>query len=71
MKNAAVALQCNDAGAPEVVQHLYQIFFRVEVEECYPLRSQVHVERTYIQLLQLTRFSNTKVIQCKLEILDL
>ena len=29
MKSAAVALQCSDAGAPEVVQHLYQIFFRV------------------------------------------
>ena len=28
MKSAAVSLQCSDAGAPEVVQHLYQIFFR-------------------------------------------
>ena len=28
----------------------------------------VHVERTYIWLLQSTGFSNTKVIQCKIEI---
>ena len=28
MKSAAVALQCSGAGAPEVVQHFYQIFFR-------------------------------------------
>ena len=30
--------------------------------------SNVHVERTYIQLLQLTVFSNTRVIQCKVEV---
>ena len=29
MKSAAVALQCSGAGAPEVVQHFYQIFFCV------------------------------------------
>ena len=29
MKSAAVALQCSGAGAPEVVQHFYKIFFRV------------------------------------------
>ena len=29
MKSAVVALQCSGAGAPEVVQHFYQIFFRV------------------------------------------
>ena len=28
-KNVAVALQCSDAGALELVQHLYQIFFRI------------------------------------------
>ena len=36
--------------------------------ECHLPRSQVRVERTYIQLLQLTGSSNTKVIQCKVEI---
>ena len=40
----------------------------LEVGECDLPRSQVHFERTYIQLLQLTGFSNTKVIQCKIEI---
>ena len=40
----------------------------LEVRECDLPRSQVHVERSYIQLLQLTGFSNTKVIQCKVEI---
>ena len=29
MKSAAIAFQCSDAGAREVVQHLYQLFFRV------------------------------------------
>ena len=32
MKSAAVALQCSGAGAPEVVQHFYQIIFRVGVQ---------------------------------------
>ena len=40
----------------------------LEVGEFDLPRSQVHVEGTYIQLLQLTGFSNTKVIQCKIEI---
>ena len=40
----------------------------LEVGEFDLPRSQVHVERTYIQLLQLTRFLNTKVTQCKVEI---
>ena len=40
----------------------------LEVRECDLPRSQVHVETTYIELLQLTGFSNTKVIQCKVEI---
>ena len=40
----------------------------LEVGECDLPQSQVHVERTYIQLLQLTGFSNTKVIQCKIQI---
>ena len=31
MKSAAVALQCSGVGAPEVVQHFYQIFFRVGI----------------------------------------
>ena len=39
----------------------------LEVGECDLPQSQVHVERTYIQLLQLTRFSNTKVKQSKVE----
>ena len=30
MKSAAVALQCSDAGAPEVEQHFYQISFRAQ-----------------------------------------
>ena len=29
MKIAAVTLQCSEAGAAELVQRLYQIFFRV------------------------------------------
>ena len=29
MKSASVALHCSGAGAPEVVQHFYQILFRV------------------------------------------
>ena len=29
MKSVTVALQCSGARAPEVVQHFYQIFFRV------------------------------------------
>ena len=33
----------------------------LEVGECDLPRCQVHVERTYIQLSQLTGFSNTKV----------
>ena len=41
----------------------------LEVGECDLSRSQVHVERTYIQLLQLTEFSNSKEIQCKVEFL--
>ena len=40
----------------------------LEVGECDLPQSQVHVDRTHIQLLQLTGFSNTKVIQCKIEI---
>ena len=40
----------------------------LEVGECDLPRTQVHVERTYIQLSQFTGFSNTKVIQCKVEI---
>ena len=40
----------------------------LEVGECDLPRSQVHVERTYIELLQLSGFSNTKLIQCKIEI---
>ena len=40
----------------------------LEVGECDLPRSQVYVKSTYIQLLQLTGFSNTKVIQCKIEI---
>ena len=40
----------------------------LEVGECDLHRSQVHVERTYIQLLELTGFSNPKLIQCKVEI---
>ena len=32
MKSAAVALHCSDAGAPEVVQHFYQIFFREDIK---------------------------------------
>ena len=39
----------------------------LEVGECDLPQSQVHVKRTY-KLLQLTGFSNTKVIQCKVEI---
>ena len=39
----------------------------LEVGECDLPQSQVHVERTYIQLLRLSGFSNTKVIQCKVE----
>ena len=38
-----------------------------EVGECDLPRSQVHVERTYIQLLQLTGFLNTKVKQYNIE----
>ena len=34
----------------------------LEVGKCDLPRSRVNVERTYIQLLQLTGFSNTKVI---------
>ena len=40
----------------------------LEVGECDLPRSQVHVERTHIQLLQLTAFLITKVIQCKVAI---
>ena len=42
--------------------------FLLEVGECEVPQSQVHGERTYIQLLQLTGFQNTKVIQCNVEI---
>ena len=38
MKSAAVDLQCSDAGASEVVQHLYQIFFPCNVQS-YQLSS--------------------------------
>ena len=31
MKSAAVALQCSGTGAPEIVQHFYQILFRVRI----------------------------------------
>ena len=40
----------------------------LEVGGCDLPQSQIHVERNYIQLLQLTEFSNTKVIRCKVEI---
>ena len=40
----------------------------LELGECDLPRSQVHVEITYMQLLQLSGFSNTKVIQCKVKI---
>ena len=40
----------------------------LEVGECDLPRSLLHVEKTYIKLLQSTGFSNTKVIQCKIEI---
>ena len=40
----------------------------LEVGECNLPPSQVHVKRTYIQLLKLPGFTNTKVIQCKVEI---
>ena len=40
----------------------------LKVGECDLPRSQVNVKRTYMQLLQLTGFSNTKLIQCKVEI---
>ena len=40
----------------------------LEVGKCDLPPSQVHVQRTYIQHLQLTGFSMTKVIQCEVEI---
>ena len=40
----------------------------LEVGGCDLPQSQIHVERTYIQLLQLTGYSNTRVMQCKAEI---
>ena len=40
----------------------------LELGECDLPQSQVHLERTYLKLLQLTGFSNTKVILCKVEI---
>ena len=33
------------------------------MDECDLPQRQVHVEKTYIELLQITGFSNTKVIQ--------
>ena len=55
MKSAAVALQCSGAGAPEVVQHFYQIFFRASTVRRQPLLFPIfwaivryHLEKTMV-----------------------
>ena len=51
MKSTAVALQCSGAGAPEVVQHFYQIFFRADVSHVrkfYQTKTHSSVNKTII-----------------------
>ena len=40
----------------------------LEVGECDIPEPQVQVEKTYLQLLQLSDFTLTKIIQCKVEV---